>query len=337
MKHFTRLLTLLLCLSLLAGCGSAETGIHGKIQSAADGCRTLVGTGKSLLSDPSQFPAGSSACDWTAMAFVLSGVEDDFDAYLSALAQYVTARYAANGTLDAVKATEYHRIALTVGALGGDPTAFGTDAEGKPVDLIAAGTYDFPGDLGTQGINGPVFALLTLDSGAYTVPDGAKHSRQELLDAITGAQEADGGFGLMPGASDADMTAMALQALAPYREDAEIESVIERALSYLAAQMTDRCTFPAYGSESVETACQVVVALCALGIDPAEDERFLRGETGILDSIENYRRTDGSYAHTADEKTGNLLATGQVMLALSAVQRLREDGRRLYDFSNQER
>lgn len=71
------------------------------------------------------FPAGSSVSDWTALAMARAGIADDYAGYLARLQAYVERQYAENGGLHAVKATEYHRIALTAAALGGDPAAFG--------------------------------------------------------------------------------------------------------------------------------------------------------------------------------------------------------------------
>ena len=74
----------------------------------------ICGDGGNLLSDQYNFPAGSAICDWTAVAFSIIGVKDNYDAYLSALETYVTEKYAEEGGLDRAKATEWHRIAITV-------------------------------------------------------------------------------------------------------------------------------------------------------------------------------------------------------------------------------
>lgn len=52
-------------------------------------------------------------------------------------------------------------------ALGADPTCFGRNPQGQPIDLIADGTYawDTTSSLGTQGLNSWIFALITLDAG----------------------------------------------------------------------------------------------------------------------------------------------------------------------------
>ena len=85
-------------------------------------------------------PAGSSVSDWTALAMARAGVADDYEGYLSRLQSYVEQKYAENGGLHEVKATEYHRIALTAAALGGDPTAFGTKPDGTAIDLMECDT-----------------------------------------------------------------------------------------------------------------------------------------------------------------------------------------------------
>lgn len=161
-------------------------------------------------------PAGSSVSDWTALAMARAGVADDYEGYLSRLQSYVEQKYAENGGLHEVKATEYHRIALTAAALGGDPTAFGTKPDGTAIDLVADGTYNWQGEneLGAQGLNGWIFALLAMDAVGAEAPADARYSRESIVDTIVSAQLPEGGFALGGSDMDVDITAMALQALA---------------------------------------------------------------------------------------------------------------------------
>ena len=53
------------------------------------------------------------------MALLACGANESYDAYLAALERHVTERYAEQGTLDALMATEYSRTILTVAMLGG--------------------------------------------------------------------------------------------------------------------------------------------------------------------------------------------------------------------------
>ena len=161
------------------------------------------------------------------MALLACGANESYDAYLAALERHVTERYAEQGTLDALMATEYSRTILTVSMLGGDPSAFGTRPDGTAIDLLNDGVWNFAGELGAQGLNGLIFALLAVDAGTYPEPEQAKNTRAGIVEAIRAAQEPDGGFGLVSGASEADLTAMALQALAPYGRDETVEATGE--------------------------------------------------------------------------------------------------------------
>ena len=277
------------------------------------------------------FPAGSSVSDWTALAMARAGIADDYAGYLARLQAYVERQYAENGGLHAVKATEYHRIALTAAALGGDPAAFGAKPDGTAIDLVAEGTYNWQGDdLGGQGLNGWIFALLTMDAVGLEVPADARYSRQDMLDAIVSAQLPDGGFSLGGGAMDVDITAMALQALAPYRE--QYQEVIDAALNALSAAQTVTGGFESWGAQSSESCAQVILALTALNIDPTADERFQKNQRNVAEALMDFQLSDGGFAH---EKDGPLdaMACEQAMQALTAME-LRQQGEgRFFDLT----
>ena len=278
------------------------------------------------------FPAGSSVSDWTALALARSGVADDYAGYLARLQAYVERQYAENGGLHDVKATEYHRIALTVAALGGDPTSFGTKPDGAAINLVAEGTYNWQGDdLGGQGLNGWIFALLTLDAVGAEVPADARYSRQDMIGAIVSAQLPDGGFALGGSAMDVDITAMALQALAPYQE--QYPQVIDAALNALSAVQLPTGGYESWGTQSSESCAQVILALTALDIDPTADERFQKNQRNVVAALMDFRLSDGGFAH---EKDGQLdaMACEQAVQALTAME-LRQQGEgRYFDLRN---
>lgn len=333
MKHkqwIRSLICLLLSVMLLSGCsGSKALDCAEQMDKALSG-QAGVKSG-TLLEAQEWMCAGNSASDWMAMGLALGGVEEAYDAYLNALKAYVEECYADKGCLDAVKATEYHRIALTVLALGADPTHFGKDGNSEDIDLIADGTYNFAGELGKQGLNGWIWALITLDAGGYEVPQDAKYSRETIRNNILAAQEDNGGFGLTAGSADVDMTAMALQALAPYRGNCTKQ--IQNALTYLAKEMTDSCSFVSYGTENVESTAQVVIALCALQIDPTKDSRFCRGEQTLITGLQRFYLSDGTYTHTLEDPQSDMMASEQALLAQIAFYRLQQGNGRLYDFT----
>lgn len=312
---------------LFMAIGTCLAGGLKTVAEAADraviGQKALAGLSERerILSQPQLFPAGQSISDWTAMAFALQGMQEDYSAYLESLAQYVTQQYATEERLSALKATEWHRIALTVLALGGDPRAFGVDPEGTAIDLIADGTYSYVNqDLEAQGLNGLIFALITLDAGDYVVPEDSLYTRVSLVQAILDRQNADGGFSLAAnGNSDVDITAMALQALAPYREEQAREAV-QRALTYLSGEQDHDGNFANRYGKSSESATQVVIALCALGLDPDTTEQFQKAGGSVLDALLSYQQQDGSFAH-GPEEPGDFTATEQALLALTAAER----------------
>ena len=278
---------------------------------------------------------GESVSDWIAIATGCSGNPVKRNAYLKGLEDYVTKEYAENGGLHNIKATEYHRISLVVLALGGDPTCFGVDDAGDPINLIADGTYNWcnSDSLGMQGLNGWIFALIALDAKYYDVPDGAVYTREDILAAILGAQTDEGGFGLSGGSPDVDITAMALQALAPYYHTGpEAQGVVDRALGWLSAQQNDSGDFTSWGSGTAEGTAQTVIALCSLRIDPRTDERFVKNGNSALDGLLQYRTESGMFKHTLDGEA-DVIATEQAALALIAMERLEQHGNRIYDFA----
>lgn len=325
-----------LIMGLAQGIRAAEPDeLEQRIRSAVDFMQAYTQKEGGLLSDQALLPAGSSLSDWTAIAFERAGIEGDFDSYRKALETYVSDCYRQNGGIDRTEATEYHRVALAAIATGADPTNFGTDADGNPVNLIADGTYDFLGNSpGRQGLNGWIFALITLDAKGFEVPEGAKYTREDMLSAILSAQEEDGGFGLTKGTADVDITAMALQALSPYMDRKDVAESAEKALDWLGGLLSESGSYSYLGEEASESSSQVIIALCSLGIDPESDARFSRGGRNVLETLEDYRRADGGYAHTKDEDSGDFMASQQAILALTAVNRLRMGQTRLYDFTN---
>lgn len=324
-------------LMLLSACSGkpASTGdmLLDTASTAASAQKKLFDVAGNLLSDSENFPAGTSVCDWTAMAFAMLDIDEDYDAYLSALQAYVTEHYETDGYLHRSKATEWHRIALTVMALGGTPESFGTDANGNSVNLIADGTYNFGGeDIGAQGNNAYIYALITLDAGNFTVPNSARYSREYLINALLKNQEEDGGFGIMKGKSDVDITAMAIQALAPYSGQSEVYTAIDKALSMLSAAQNDDGSFTNWDNVSSESCSQVIIALCSLGLDPKTDERFVKNGNSVFDALMSFHLSDGSFSHNLDSKESDAIATEQAILALCSMIKAR-DGKRLYDFT----
>lgn len=287
---------------------------------------------KTILDNAEMMPAGNSAGDWTAMTLAFSGEKDEFDAYLSRLQQYVVEQYDTEGYLHRVKATEYHRISLTMLALGGNPSA--VEYRDGYIDLIADGTYNFhAGSPGIQGSNGLIYALLSLDASDYELPADVSYTREMLVEELLIYQKEDGGFSLDASlGSDIDITAMAVQALAHYYEQNNVKESIDQALLWLSEQMKNNGTFESYGAENVESCAQVILALCAMGIDPIENAMFTKSGVTVFDGMNRFRMKDGLYKHTVDDTEYNHMSTYQALLALEAVEKLKNGSGWIFDF-----
>ena len=304
--------------------------------------------GDNLLSGGELTYAGSSATDWLPIGLSRCGVEDDYDAYLAALQTYVEQKYREPDKLDRVKATEWHRISLAVLACGGDPTHFGKDENGSDINLIADGVYDRGKtvDIGAQGLNGWLWGLITLDSMKYNIPAGSSYTRTEMIKKILSFQLPDDGFNLrfaQGSTADPDITAMAIQALAPYYRNStfNVKDPVDKALDCLSKLQLDTGDFRSWGTRNSESVSQIIVSLCSIGVDPQNDPRFIKNGINLLDALFYYQQEDGGFAHSYESDPGNpsaipgesnSIATDQALLALVAVWRQAQGMSILYDF-----
>lgn len=309
---------------LLCGCGNErreENTVYDVAVNTALGQKNVFGVkdSENLLSGVKGFAAGMAVCDWTAMAFAEFGIEDDFDGFLKNLEEKITEEYALEGGLDITKATEWHRTIIVVTALGADATAFGTHPDGTKINLVADGIYNYINeDLGNQGINGYIYALLALDCGGYEIPKGSRYTRESILELLVAEQHEDGSFGFGE-RSDVDMTAMVLHALAPYSGDPKIKAVIDGGIEFLSKEQNGDGSYSGMDMKTSESISQVIIALCANGIDPRTDERFIKHGTSVYDALFEFRKADGSFSHALDDEKGDALATDQAMMALMAL------------------
>lgn len=236
----------------------------------------------------------------------------------------------AGGVLHRVKYTEYSRVVIALSSLGFDPT----DVAGYDV-LSPLGDFD---QVCWQGVNGPIWALIALDSRGYDVPTAPEGKRQTtrdaLVDAVLDSEIAGGGWALSGSVPDVDMTAMALTSLAPYRgARADAAAAIERGLSVLSSLQGEGGGYGDAGSATSESCAQVVVALASLGIDPASDERFVKESVSVLDALCAFAVPGGGFKHVADGEV-NGMATEQGFYALVAYERLLSGKTSLFDMSD---
>ena len=247
--------------------------------------------------------------EWYILALSQSG-EYDFTAYEMALLRYLEE----NNVSSASSRQKYALILSAVGSTDSYISSVLNDSVGK------------------QGVMSLVYGLHLLNNGYRCEEYTAEAVAQKLLLL----QHEDGGWSFMGQYGDVDVTAMALQSLAPYY-DAEIsvKEAVDAALSFLSLKQLENGDYTSYGVANSESASQVIVALSALGIDCETDERFIKNGITLIDVLAKYRLSDGSFSHE-EGGASNDTATMQVFYAMVSYLRMSQGRAPLYilDYCN---
>lgn len=255
-------------------------------------------------------------------------------AYYEKVVAYVRKNMGADGVLVDPESrnptvTDNERIVLALTAIGKDPANVGGEnllkaLQNKDIMKVT--------DTSNTDINGLVMGLLALNSRNYT------SDTSWLVQAVLAQQNEDGSWSASADTKpvgDVDMTAMALQALAPYHKDSGNETVntaVEKALNWLSGKYRS-------GYDSSESCAQVVIALSALNLDANTDARFTKTVEGktlsVLGNLLQYRVAEnGGFKHQFADKAVNEMATEQALCAMAAYARFTEKANALYDMTD---
>lgn len=318
-RVYAWILSLVMVLEVLSGCQATGSTLP----------KYYEETGK-ILMDSSELGVGSIHGEWKVIGLAKAGLldADDKQSYVDAATRYVTDIGTAK--LHPVKSTDNSRLILGLTAVGADVTNVGGY---NLLEGLANAEY-----IENQGLNGPIWALIAFDSGNYEIPPAteadASVTREWLIQSIIEAQQTDGSWSLTGTAGDVDITAMAIQALAPYTEEGEVETAVNQALSYLSAQQNTDGSFSSWGTVNSESCSQVIVALTSLQLDPVEDVRFIKNSRTVLDALDDFWVKDG-FCHSADLPEADPMATEQAYYAMVSYVCLMEQRGRLYDFTQE--
>ena len=304
MKRLVQAISLVLALSMaVVPVRAAGAG--------ADAASVGEETARYLLTAVSSPRVASVGGGWTVLGLARGGfaVPDGyFASYVKAVEDELTA---SEGVLNRSKYTDYSRVVLALTSIGKDPT----DVAGYNLLSYLA---DFD-KVCAQGVNGPAYALLALDSGDYEIPQNpeaaVQATRERYLQFILDSQLPDGGFALTGESSDPDVTGMAVQALARYQDRPEAKAAVDKALGILSEKQDSSGGYQSWGQENSESVVQVIMALCELGIDPAQDTRFIKNGRTLIDRLMDYYLGGGRFAHV-DGGAADLMATEQGLYAL---------------------
>ncbi len=314
-------------LALFNGTGEENGGER----SAQDVSATLNATMAQLATTVNAPTFGTSGGEWSVMDLARGGyyAKDNkyFSDYYDRIVENVNTTAASvnkNGALHKVKSTENSRLILALSSIGKSATKVG--------DWNLITPYEDFNWIKKQGINGPIFALIALDTHNYQTSDTT--IRQQCIDYILEKELAGGGWALSGTTPDPDITAMALQALAKYSNKTEVTEAANRAFAWLSSAQKENGGYSSWGTVNSESIAQVIVACTAWGINPDTDARFVKANGSAVDAILTFYDADAkAFKHTAD---GNIdgMATDQACYALVAYKRFLQGQTSLYDMSD---
>lgn len=301
MKRTIRLFSVLaLAAALTLGTALPALGVQ-----AADIDQALSRTAAYVSAAVPSPQVASIGGEWAVLGLARCGqlTQSQRAAYLTALDATLEET---QGVLSQRKYSEYARVVLALTALGEDPQSVGGYDLTAP--LLDTEMVEW------QGINGPIFALLALNSGDYS----GTEAKEYYLQAILQAQGADGGWSLAGSKGDPDVTAQALQALAPYEATSpEAARAIQRGLACLEA------LFQNSSFVTSESCSQALIAHAALDRTAPQS---------LVEELLSYQQSDGSFAHLPGGKS-DLMASEQALCALTALARQERNLFPLYDMT----
>ncbi|MDY0410240.1 hypothetical protein ACFFIS_15140 [Virgibacillus soli] len=239
-----------------------------------------------------------------------------------------------------IKITDIERLTIAAVAIEKDPR----NIDGINLIELIYNSPDHRSGADTmtfQGNNGPIFALIALDTKSFDVPDDARWTRQSLVNELLRTQNKDGSWNLNEafGSPSVDITAMALIGLSPYKDQPLVEEALDKATNWLSSIQKQNGGFDGgdfVGGITSEAASQVIIGLTSYGIDPTS-ELFTKSGNHVISHLLSFQADDGGFKHTAEDTSSNSMATEQALQALVAYKLFLEGNGPLYHFGNHDK
>ena len=284
---------------------------------------------------------GSTGGEWAVLSLARHNVKD-VAWYHHYYDQVVDTIKVTGNKLSNTKSTDNSRVVIALTAIGADPTNINGENLLQPL-----ADYSY---VVKQGINGATYALIALDTANYSIPqvNGVDEvtTREKLIQFILGREISTGGwaFGEVDESTtpDVDMTAMVIQALAPYyKTDEKVRESVDRGIQVLSDLQGDNGGYAKTSigtsdtDRSSESIAQVICALSALGIDAQSDERFIKNDHSLLEAfLTFYDDKTGGFKHQQTNEEPDLMASEQAAYTLVAYDRLQNGQSGLYEMSD---
>lgn len=262
--------------------------------------------------------------EWAVIGLARSGYGAP-EEYYREYYRKITDLVSEDGFITRRRSSDYSRLILAM-------TAIGADAQNIAEINLMDGISDYDKTV-SQGINGPVWALIAADCGEYSFTEPSVCD--EYIEYIIENRNSDGGWALVKGdTSDTDISAMAITALSAYAEDSpSVSEAVSDGLKFLSDTQNEDGTYSSCGVKNAESTAQVIVALTESGI-PLSDEAFIKNGNDLISALMMFSDEGGGFKHTMSDTAVNAMATEQTLYALAAADRAAKGQNGLFDMSD---
>ena len=296
---------LLVAVMLLSSCAFTATG---------EDINTSPVTLMETMADT--FDSMESPSEWMLFDLARYGREisqEKKDAYTTSAVDAITK--------DGAAITEFAKVEIILTALGIDTTILTKDSENivnNPENLHAISEFDTYSDA--------IWALISDELDSVTLTDEQiGKARAKIAESTSESGMIFGSYGGYT-YDDPDSTGAAVGALSRFVNESDSYGVNELYNKMLGALSAAQLETGSYGSACTDAF--VIIGLCAAGIDPASDVRFVKGENSLLDGLMSHETDGGFKGYTGDLDLE--WSTEQGLRALIAYEGFKENGNKAY-------
>ena len=184
--------------------------------------------------------------------------------------------------------------------------------------------------IGEKGIMSYIWGLYMVEAWDM---DNASMSKEDIINTLISLQCSDGGYTLSGDEGDVDVTAMAVQVLAPTynwnmisssylpEEIAPLNKAMSASIEFLETRQLEDGDYESFGTRCSESTAQAILAFSSIdhiSFRLLTDDTFIKNGKTILDGLMLYANKDGGFCHAA-EGVSNDMATSQSLQALTAL------------------
>ena len=305
---------LILTVCLLTACSGGGqdpgSGTPGGTNSNQNDTQSLaIETANALMAENENPQIASVGGDWLIKGLYHSGAEVPESYYNHYYDNVRAAVKSQKGILSEDHYTEYERLIICLATIGKDFT----DIEGYDMRPFLDDYYKIE----QQGSNAASYALVASNVGGFPLENEERYI--DLILKETGETNAMGAQGL------SDYTAMAAEALSFYKGRENVDAFLEEAVTFLSEAQNENGAL-----NNCEATAECIMALTQLGINPLEDERFVKNGNTLEDGLLTFYLGNGSFFHDEELKEADPLSTEKALLALDALL-LNKNGLKLYE------